>query len=123
MATDDLREATCGSGAVIYRGPEADDTLLTLHQLNPPVADFTGRVDELAELRGKAKQGAVAITGWRSDGRGSSGLGKSQLARRLAAELAAGYSDAQFELDLKGQVGSRSPRRKRSAAFCGFLIP
>jgi tetratricopeptide (TPR) repeat protein len=102
MATHNPLEATGGPGAVIYRGPEADDTLLTLHQLTPPVADFTGRVDELVELRRKAKQGAVTITSRRADGRGSSGVGKTQLARRLAAELMADYPDAQFELDLKG---------------------
>ena len=70
----------------------------SLHQLTPPVSDFTGREGKLDELRKKVKQGGVAITGVR----GMGGAGKTELARRLAAELKADYPDAQFELDLKG---------------------
>jgi tetratricopeptide (TPR) repeat protein len=70
----------------------------SLHQLTPPVSDFTGREAKLDELRKKVKQGGVAITGVR----GMGGAGKTELARRLAAELKADYPDAQFELDLKG---------------------
>jgi len=72
--------------------------LSSLHQLTPPVSDFTGREAKLDELRKKVKQGGVAITGVR----GMGGAGKTELARRLAAELKADYPDAQFELDLKG---------------------
>ena len=70
----------------------------SLHQLTPPVSDFTGREAKLDELRKKVKQGGVAITGVR----GMGGAGKTALARRLAAELKGDYPDAQFELDLKG---------------------
>jgi tetratricopeptide (TPR) repeat protein len=70
----------------------------SLHQLTPPVSDFTGREGKLDELRKKVKQGEVAITGVR----GMGGAGKTALARRLAAELKADYPDAQIELDLKG---------------------
>jgi tetratricopeptide (TPR) repeat protein len=68
------------------------------YQLTPPVSDFTGREGKLDELRKKVKQGGVAITAVR----GMGGAGKTELARRLAAELKADYPDAQFELDLKG---------------------
>ena len=67
-----------------------------LHQLTPPVSDFTGREAKLDELRKKVKQGGVAIAGVR----GMGGAGKT--ARRLAAELKADYPDAQFDLDLQG---------------------
>ena len=70
----------------------------SLYQLTPPVSDFTGREAKLDELRKKVKQGGVAITGVR----GMGGAGKTELARRLAAELKADYPDAQIELDLKG---------------------
>jgi tetratricopeptide (TPR) repeat protein len=70
----------------------------SLHQLTPPVSDFTGREAKLDELRKKVRQGGVAITGVR----GMGGAGKTELARRLAAELKADYPDAQIELDLKG---------------------
>src|ERR1035437_3518933 len=69
-----------------------------LHQLTPPVSDFTGREGKLDELRKKVKQGGVAITG----ARGMGGAGKTALARRLAEDLKADYPDAQIELDLKG---------------------
>jgi tetratricopeptide (TPR) repeat protein len=70
----------------------------SLHQLTPPVSDFTGREMKLDELRNKVKQGGVAITGVR----GMGGAGKTALARRLAEELKVDYPDAQIELDLKG---------------------
>jgi tetratricopeptide (TPR) repeat protein len=69
-----------------------------LHQLPPPPADFTGRVEELAELLGKIKQGGVAISGVR----GMGGIGKTALALVLADRLKADYTDAQLYLDLKG---------------------
>lgn len=67
-------------------------------QLSPPVADFTGRRAELRKLRSRVRQGRVAITRVR----GMGGVGKTELARRLAAELKTDYPDAQIEIDLRG---------------------
>ena len=80
--------------------PTGRDTLHSalLHTLTPPVPDFTGRDADLDELRRKVKQGGVAITGLR----GMGGAGKTELARKLAAELKPDYPDAQIELNLKG---------------------
>ena len=74
-----------------------------LHQLPPPVRDFTGRADELAELTAKLEQGGITISGLH----GLGGIGKTALALKLADQLKPRYPDAQFYLDLKG--ASRKP--------------
>src|SRR5439155_25677252 len=68
-----------------------------LHQLPPPVSDFTGRTDELAELTAKLEQGGITISGLH----GLGGIGKTALALKLADQLKPRYHEAQFYLDLK----------------------
>jgi tetratricopeptide (TPR) repeat protein len=63
----------------------------------PPVADFTGREKELAELKAAFARGAV-ITGVS----GAGGIGKTELARRLAQELAEDFPAARLSMDLLG---------------------
>lgn len=65
--------------------------------LRAPPADFTGRAKELAEVRGKLGGAGVLISG-------QGGVGKSALARKLAAELARGYPDAQIDVSLRGSA-------------------
>src|SRR5207244_1795954 len=74
-----------------------------LHHLPPPVSDFTGRTDELAELTAELEQGGITISGLH----GLGGIGKTALALKLADQLKSRYPDAQFYLDLKG--ASRKP--------------
>jgi len=69
-----------------------------LHQLPRPVDDFTGREAELAELRAAVRERGVTISGVR----GLGGVGKTQLALKLADELKPLYPDAQLYLDLQG---------------------
>jgi tetratricopeptide (TPR) repeat protein len=59
-----------------------------------PVKDFTGRDKELEALKASFKSGAV-ITG-------GGGVGKTELARRLAQEIADAYPDARMSIDLLG---------------------
>jgi tetratricopeptide (TPR) repeat protein len=68
------------------------------HELGAPPADFTGREEELAELRRALAGGGVAISGVT----GMGGVGKTALALKLADELKERYPDAQFYLDLLG---------------------
>jgi len=68
-----------------------------LHRLSTPIADFTGREQELANLREKLQTGGVLITALR----GTGGVGKTQLARKLADELK-GRFDLAVEIDLRG---------------------
>ena len=75
------------------------------HQLPAPKPDFTGRRAELDELKQHLRQNgqrAVAIAG----AQGMGGVGKTELAVKLADELKEAYPDAQIFLDLRG-VGER----------------
>ena len=70
----------------------------SLHQIPPPDGDFIGREKELQELLDRVKQSGVHISGIR----GMGGIGKTQLAYRLAEKLKPEFPDAQIYLDLKG---------------------
>ncbi|MBI4738511.1 NACHT domain-containing protein [Candidatus Woesearchaeota archaeon] len=69
-----------------------------LHQLPTPPHDFTGREQELTELREAVRSGNVMISALHGQG----GVGKTALALKLADELKEKYPDAQFYLNLKG---------------------
>jgi len=79
----------------------APSTAPALHQLPPPPADFTGRVQELRELSDALHQGGVTISGVAGVA-GMGGVGKTVLALKLAQQLADHYPDAQFYLNLEG---------------------
>jgi len=79
------------------------------HQLPPDVADFVGRAELVAELRGwlarwpdgvagKAEGAAVAV----SAVSGKAGVGKSALAVHVAHQLAAEFPDGQLYASLRG---------------------
>ncbi|MGD1086916.1 MAG: NB-ARC domain-containing protein, partial [Verrucomicrobiota bacterium] len=79
--------------------------ILTLHQLPPAPAAFTGREEELRDLeKALAKQGnigaAISASGARILGMG--GVGKTALATVLAHRLKDKYPDAQICLNLRG---------------------
>jgi predicted phosphodiesterase len=67
------------------------------HQIPPPPADFTGRVDELKDLLDHFNTGAT-ITGLR----GMGGIGKTALAFTLVEELSDRYPDGQIMVDMNG---------------------
>jgi tetratricopeptide (TPR) repeat protein len=78
--------------------PASAPVFAALHQLPPPPADFTGREEDLKELRAAILVGGVHISGLQGQG----GVGKTALALKLAADLAPNFHDAQIYLDLKG---------------------
>jgi tetratricopeptide (TPR) repeat protein len=66
--------------------------------LPTPPDDFTGREEELRELRQAIQEGGVHISGLQGQG----GIGKTSLALKLAVELTPRFPDGQMYLDLKG---------------------
>ena len=77
---------------------------LTLHQLPPDIDDFTGREEELQQIRTRLKaDGGTAVV--ISAVAGMGGVGKSALAVRAAHQLMAQFPDAQFYVDLRGADG------------------
>jgi tetratricopeptide (TPR) repeat protein/transcriptional regulator with XRE-family HTH domain len=76
------------------------------HQLPPDIADFVGRADLVAQLRGwltrwpdgVAGKAAVAV----SAVSGKAGIGKSALAVHVAHQLAADFPDGQLYASLRG---------------------
>ena len=67
------------------------------HQIPPPPADFTGRIDELKDLLDHFNTGAT-ITGLR----GMGGIGKTALAFTLVEKLSDRYPDGQIMVDMNG---------------------
>jgi tetratricopeptide (TPR) repeat protein len=79
----------------IHEAPARVET--ALHQLPPPLVDFTGREAELAEMLVAIKEGTTTL-----GLRGQGGVGKTMLALKLADKIKERYPDGQFYIDLNG---------------------
>src|SRR5436190_2196208 len=82
--------------------------LLGPRQVRAPVADFVGRDEELRALVGHFERGA-AIFGVRGQG----GVGKTELALKVAALVGERYPDGHVFLDLRGFDPQRPPLPRR----------
>ena len=71
------------------------------HEIPVPVADFIDRTEDMSEL-----QRSLTGTGTVAGVFGAPGIGKTELARRIASVLASQYADGQFYVDLKGSSAS-----------------
>ncbi|HEX5692136.1 MAG TPA: hypothetical protein VFX76_19105, partial [Roseiflexaceae bacterium] len=82
---------------------KATAPILPLHQLRAPVADFVGQADAIAGLV-TAIQSAAAngIAATISGVRGMGGVGKTELAYMIAAQLVDRFPDAQIVVPLQG---------------------
>jgi tetratricopeptide (TPR) repeat protein len=65
-----------------------------LHNLRAPVADFTGRTDDLAALKAALSPGGTPSIAHVTGLHGLGGVGKTELALKAAHELDAAYPDA-----------------------------
>jgi tetratricopeptide (TPR) repeat protein len=76
---------------------------LSLHQLPPDIADFTGRTTEIETIRQQLLGGKSLVI---SAVAGMAGVGKSALAIHVAQQLAeSDYPDVQLYVDLRGADG------------------
>ena len=94
-----------------------------LFNILPPVTDFTGREKELDDLKNRFTRGAL-ITGLSGGG----GIGKTELARRLAQDLAGDFPEARLEIDLLGTLESplspeEAMRRLLEPFYSGQKLP
>ena len=83
---------------VILRRANLTPEIRALHQLPPPPVDFTGREEELANLKAAIEDRGVIISALQ----GMGGIGKTALALKLAEQLMPLYHDAQFFINLRG---------------------
>lgn len=86
-----------GDGNVVSINIDSKKIVTALFTVPKPVQDFTGREKELEQLRAVFLRGAV-ITGVSGGG----GIGKTELARKLADEIKDDYPDARMSIDLLG---------------------
>jgi tetratricopeptide (TPR) repeat protein len=82
------------------------------HEILSPVEDFTNRKTDLTELLQSVRKSRTILIF------GQAGLGKTELARRLAAEIGKDYPDGQVYIDLKG--ASQTPVQPRE--ILSYLI-
>jgi len=76
---------------------ESIKTEYSLFTIPAPVKDFTGREEQIEKLKADFSRG-VLITGISGGG----GIGKTELARKLAQEIKANYPEAGLSIDLLG---------------------
>ncbi|MEO7863436.1 MAG: hypothetical protein ABIU05_23970 [Nitrospirales bacterium] len=82
---------------IFESSPDQLVSVVALFTIPSPVQDFTGREEELKQLISETNRGVV-ITGISGGG----GIGKTELARKLADELKDDYPDARLNVDLLG---------------------
>lgn len=92
-----------------------------LHQLRAPTADFVGREKEIVQLveaftRAANSGAAAAITGVR----GMGGIGKSELALKVAHELRGAFPDGQLLIELRGATAPLAPEVALQTAIRAF---
>ena len=93
------------------------------HTLAPPVADFTGRDAEIAELMAALRPDGRCDSALISGLRGMGGIGKTELARRVGHLLAGDYPDAQLEIACQTADAPKSPEQILAEVLQPFADP
>ena len=84
----------------LFNDDESKLTPLNTSSLPLPVVGFTGRQEELSELRASWSESRAASVVWSIAG--PAGIGKSALAIHFAHEVASEFPDGQLYVDLRG---------------------
>ena len=110
-----------GDGNVIITPPPANPVITTLHQLRAPVGDFVGREKEIENvIKALQRNNRASITGIS----GMGGIGKTELALRVAERLIDDYPEAQFFINLHGtDANPRTPQEVMATCIRAFLGP
>jgi tetratricopeptide (TPR) repeat protein len=101
--------------------PEPVEELAPVRQVPAPPADFTGRETELARIKAAclaSRDSALFLGAF-----GPSGIGKTSLLLKLAAELADDYPDAQLYFDFHGDDVTSVPAASAMAHVVRSLSP
>lgn len=100
----------------VYINQITSSTVNALHQLRAPVRDFVGREGEIETLVDALRRGNhVGINGM-------GGIGKTELALRVAEGVARAYPDAQFFINLQGaDANPRSPDEVLAMCIRAFM--
>lgn len=98
-----IKDSTILSGVVNQMIIQSPLLSAFLHQLPDPVGDFVGRKTEMNHLLGalqrRSRTRSSAVIGIIY---GMGGVGKTELARKIAQHLVLDYSDAQLFVELRG---------------------
>lgn len=119
----DIREAkapvlsgTFEAPVTIKYYPEREEPLIpSLHFVPDPPSDFTGRDEELNELKSKFAAGTNII-----GLRGIGGVGKTALALKLVESLKDSYPDGQIMVDMRGTTDPRSPMEAMASVIRSY---
>jgi tetratricopeptide (TPR) repeat protein len=95
-----------------------------LHQLPPDIADFTGRVDEVARLTALLDTAAdgTSTTIALSAMAGMAGVGKSALAVHVANRCKGRFPDGQLYVNLRGEGTPLDPTEALAALLTGLGV-
>jgi tetratricopeptide (TPR) repeat protein len=124
-ALDLPRPAAASPGLVPDAAPDrpVSRAVAVPRQLPPSIADFTGRAEQLAEIRqvltGERDRYAMPIVAVSGQG----GVGKSSLAVRAAQELVADFPDGQLYANLTGSDGEGGAARQLARFLRALGVP
>lgn len=110
MVEDHPDDAATAQGRGFEMPSWSQTALLALHQLRAPQAHFLGRKQEIRKLVQSCKQARLArATAATCCIQGMGGVGKTELALKIASELSDDFPDAQIWLKLRGSSANPTP--------------
>ncbi len=121
LAPDETEQLLCAAGlSGLQCAPAAPPAR---HQLQPPVADFVGRAAEITLLADALRAASLPNTDAVICGvQGMGGVGKTELALRIARLVTPAFPDAQLQIALRGMgTAPLSPEQALLAVIRAFV--